>query len=148
MLMSQKRHSSSGPQYLAVAKHRDEVAEGDDLMIGRAVVELARVVFHRLGKVDLADRFAIEQQHRLAVDDVDDIGRVGIEGGLNAHRSEAVHAAPDGEPLGNLAVLFALHVFHRHEIVGKQPVRFHQRLRRQLQRGVGEPVADAQQIVL
>ena len=137
-----------GTPILAVAKNGHEIAEGDDLVIGRAVVELARVVFHRLGKVDFADLFAVEQKLGLTVHRVDDVRRIGIERGLNAHRSQPVHAAANRKPLGNLAVFFALHVLHRHEIVGKQPVGFHQRLGSEFERSVGEPVADAQQIVL
>ena len=56
-----------GTPILAVAKNGHEIAEGDDLVISSAVVELARVVFHRLGKVDFADLFAVEQKLGLTV---------------------------------------------------------------------------------
>src|SRR5262249_7056332 len=57
-------------------------------------------------------------------------------------------AAEHDEMLGHAPVLVALERGHRDKIVGEQPVGFYQRAFGGVERGVAEPVAQAQQVLL
>src|SRR5262245_40292100 len=63
-----------GAPVLAVAKDRDEGAEGDDLMIRRSVGQVLEIVIRGFGNPYMRDHLPIHCQDKPAVNDVDEIG--------------------------------------------------------------------------
>src|SRR5262249_38084798 len=133
---------------LAVAEDGDEGREGDDLVIGRSVRQAPGIIVRRFRKADLGDYVPVGREDEASVDDVDEIRRVGRQRGLDRDRRDIVRAAEHDEMLGHAPVLVALERGHRDKIVGEQPVGFYQRAFGGVERGVAEPVAQAQQVLL
>ena len=62
------------PPVLAVAEHRGEIAEGDDLVVLGAVLEGPRVVLERLGEAHVTELAPVQQEPDFPVHHVDDVG--------------------------------------------------------------------------